>query len=38
MVGVPAHYVVESHIMSCGGRLLGGAPAAVWLLLAFSGA
>jgi hypothetical protein len=29
-----AHYVVVSHLPSCGGRLLGGAPAAVWLLLA----
>jgi hypothetical protein len=35
MVGVPAHYVVVSHVLpSCGGRLLGGAPAAVWSLLA----
>jgi hypothetical protein len=38
VVGVPAHYVVVSHLPSCGGRLLGGAPAAVWLLLALSSA
>jgi hypothetical protein len=30
--------VAVSHLPSCGGRLLGGAPAAVWLLLALSGA
>jgi hypothetical protein len=38
MVGVPAQDVVVSHLPSCGGRLLGGAPAAVWLLLTLSGA
>jgi hypothetical protein len=46
MVGVPALYLCcgvtykcdMAYLPSCGGRLLGGVPAAVWLLLALSGA